>query len=468
MRYLKTAHLEVNLTVVSTVLFVSETKQSHQGLSLKSSSRKVPSSRFSRLVHLGGLAGQVASNMLLEGARQTLQGQPINRTDLLLQSKNIHAVAEKLSHLRGAAMKLGQLLSMDAGDLLPPELAMLLTHLRADAMPMPYKQLIGVLEQELGQDWLDKFSHIELKSFAQASIGQVHRANTENGLPLAIKIQYPGVAKSIQSDVDNVVSLIKMTGLLPKNINIAPLVAEAKLQLLAETNYQQEADHLQQFARGLEKDTRFKIPRVYPSLSSQHLLTMEYVNGEPLAEAVALPQPVRNNIVTALIELFFIEMFELKLIQTDPNFANYLFNKDTLQIVLLDFGATRVVSDTISSGYKNLLRAAMKEDHAAVKQAACDIGYFDTDIAPDYCNAVIELFLLAITPLRCDGPFDFANSHLGKEISEKGLALNSNSNEWHTPPVDALFIHRKLAGLYLIAAKLQAKVDLTALQTYLK
>ncbi|WP_236596574.1 AarF/ABC1/UbiB kinase family protein [Pseudoalteromonas sp. GCY] len=435
---------------------------------MKNSSRKVPSSRFSRLAHLGGLAGQVASNMLLEGAKQAFQGKPIKRTDLLLQSKNIHAVAKKLSHLRGAAMKLGQLLSMDAGDLLPPELAMLLSHLRSDAMPMPHKQLVGVLEQELGQDWLDKFSHIELKSFAQASIGQVHRANTESGQPLAIKIQYPGVAKSIQSDVDNVASLIKMTGLLPKGINIAPLIAEAKSQLLAETNYQQEADHLQQFARGLEKDTRFKIPLVYPSLSSQHLLTMEYVNGEPLAEAVALPQPVRNNIVTALIELFFIEMFELKLIQTDPNFANYLFNKDTHKIVLLDFGATRVVSDTISSGYKNLLRAAMEQNHAAVKQAACNIGYFDTDISPEYCDAVIELFLLATTPLRCDSPFDFANSQLSKKISEKGLALNNRCDEWHTPPVDALFIHRKLAGLYLIAAKLQAKVDLTALQTYLK
>ncbi|WJE09883.1 hypothetical protein [Pseudoalteromonas sp. JC3] len=93
--------------------------------------------------------------------------------------------------------------------------------------------------------------------------------------------------------------------------------------------------------------------------------------------------------------------------------------------------------------------------------------FFDTDIAPDYCDAVIDLFLLATTPLRCDGPFDFANSQLSKGLSEKGLALNGSSNEWHTPPVDALFIHRKLAGLYLIAVKLQAKVDLTALQAYL-
>ncbi|NKC19527.1 hypothetical protein CWC29_011860 [Pseudoalteromonas sp. S4498] len=266
--------------------------------------------------------------MLFEGAKQALQGQPVKRNDLLLQSKNIDAVAKKLSHLRGAAMKLGQLLSMDAGDLLPPELAMLLTHLRADAMPMPHKQLVSVLEHELGHNWLDKFSHIELKSFAQASIGQVHKAITENGQPLAIKIQYPGVAQSIHSDVDNVASLIKMTGLLPKGINIAPLIEEAKSQLLAETNYQLEANYLQQFASGLSKDTRFKVPAVHQTLSSQHILSMEYVCGEPLAEAVALPQSVRNDIMTALIELFFIEMFELKLIQTDPNFGNYLYNKD--------------------------------------------------------------------------------------------------------------------------------------------
>ena len=430
--------------------------------------RSVPSSRFSRLAHFGGLAGKVASNVMVAGAKQVLKGERPERHKLLLQSNNIQALADKLSHLRGAAMKLGQLLSMDAGELLPAELSVLLERLRAEATPMPHKQLVQVLKAELGEEWLDKFSHIELQSFAQASIGQVHRGNAENGQALAIKIQYPGVAQSIHSDVDNVMSLIKLSGLLPQELNLEPLVAEAKTQLLNETDYHQEAQYLSQFASALSQDSRFNVPKVFPELSSNHILTMEFVAGEPLETMTTLEQTRRNDMVFALIELFFQELFEIGLMQTDPNFANYLYNPAKQQLVLLDFGATRAITNEIANGYRALLTAALNEDRTALDKAAVEIGYFDADIEQDYRDAVLELFMLATTPLRSQGAFDFGNSNLAKTISEQGMQLSTQSKQWHSPPVDALFIHRKLAGLYLIAAKLGAKVDLTPLHRYLQ
>ncbi|OCQ21451.1 ubiquinol-cytochrome C reductase [Pseudoalteromonas luteoviolacea] len=426
-------------------------------------SKKVPSSRVSRLAHLGGLAGKVASNVVLGGAKQVLSGKPVTRKGLLLQPKNIHAVADKLAHLRGAAMKLGQLLSMDAGDLLPPELSSLLEKLRADAQPMPHKQLIALLEDNWGPNWLDKFSHIELRSFARASIGQVHEATTESGKKLALKIQYPGVANSIDSDVDNVAMLIKLSGLMPKQVALEPLMHEAKKQLLVETNYQVEGQRLIEFADGLSQYPQFKVPQFLPEYSTDNILAMEYVNGQPLDDFAGSNFELRCNIASDLILLFFIEMFELQAIQSDPNLANYLFDEQQQQLVLLDFGASRSIQKSLASGYWKLLKAGVDNNRALMVQAVQQIGYFGEEIDEAYQEVVLELFFMATEPLRAPQPYDFGTSDIAVRIRDKGMSLSTREGEWHTPPVDALFIHRKLAGLYLIAARLGAKVNVADL-----
>ncbi|MCF2857743.1 AarF/ABC1/UbiB kinase family protein [Pseudoalteromonas sp. SMS1] len=426
-------------------------------------SKKVPSSRVSRLAHLGGLAGKVASNVMISGAKQVLTGRQVSRKDLLLQPKNIHAIADKLAHLRGAAMKLGQLLSMDAGDLLPKELATLLEKLRADAQPMPHKQLIALLKSNWGVDWLDKFSHIELRSFARASIGQVHEATTESGKKLALKIQYPGVASSIDSDVDNVAMLIKLSGLMPKQVAIEPLMMEAKKQLLVETNYQIEGQRLVEFADGLAPYPQFKVPRYYPEYSTGCILAMEYVDGQPLDDFTDASVELRDKLASDLILLFFIEMFELQTVQSDPNLANYAYNMQQKQLVLLDFGASRSIDDNLVEGYWKLLKAGLENDRALMAEAVQQIGYFGEQIDDAYKEMVLALFFMATEPLRAKQPYDFATSDVAMRIRDKGMSLSTREGEWHTPPVDALFIHRKLAGLYLIAARLEAKVNVAAL-----
>jgi predicted unusual protein kinase regulating ubiquinone biosynthesis (AarF/ABC1/UbiB family) len=425
--------------------------------------RNVPTSRLSRFAKLGSLATGVAGNMLVDGAKSALTGKGWDNKRLLLQPKNIEKLAVQLSHLRGAAMKLGQLLSMDAGDLLSPELAQLLALLRSDANPMPHKQLVEVLKEQWGDDWLSRFSHIELRPFAAASIGQVHLAYQENGDKLAVKVQYPGIAKSVESDVDNVITLLTLSRLLPKDLDIKPLVNEAKAQLLAEADYLREADYLIRYKNALNGNTHFKVPNVYTSHSTQQVLTMEYVNAEPIESITEQPQSQRSFVAEQLINLFFKEMFEFKLIQTDPNFANFHYQTETQKIVLFDFGATREISTELSSAYLALFKAGSDNSREGVLKAASQIGYFKDDIMDNYKNNVIDLFLMACEPLRHDGEFDFKHSELALKIKDAGLALSAQSQQWHTPPVDALFIHRKLAGLYLIAARLGAKIDVRAL-----
>ena len=425
--------------------------------------RNVPTSRLSRFAKLGSLATGVAGNMLVDGAKSALTGKGWDNKRLLLQPKNIEKLAVQLSHLRGAAMKLGQLLSMDAGDLLSPELAQLLALLRSDANPMPHKQLVEVLKEQWGDDWLSRFSHIELRPFAAASIGQVHLAYQENGDKLAVKVQYPGIAKSVESDVDNVITLLTLSRLLPKELDIKPLVNEAKAQLLAEADYLREADYLIRYKNALNGNAHFKVPDVYTSHSTQQVLTMEYVNAEPIESITEQPQSQRSFVAEQLINLFFKEMFEFKLIQTDPNFANFHYQTETQKIVLFDFGATREISTELSSAYLALFKAGSDNSREGVLKAASQIGYFKDDIMDNYKNNVIDLFLMACEPLRHDGEFDFKHSELALKIKDAGLALSAQSQQWHTPPVDALFIHRKLAGLYLIAARLGAKIDVRAL-----
>jgi len=425
--------------------------------------RNVPTSRLSRFAKLGSLATGVAGNMLVDGAKSALTGKGWDNKRLLLQPKNIEKLAVQLSHLRGAAMKLGQLLSMDAGDLLSPELAQLLALLRSDANPMPHKQLVEVLKEQWGDDCLSRFSHIELRPFAAASIGQVHLAYQENGDKLAVKVQYPGIAKSVESDVDNVITLLTLSRLLPKDLDIKPLVNEAKAQLLAEADYLREADYLIRYKNALNGNAHFKVPDVYTSHSTQQVLTMEYVNAEPIESITEQPQSQRSFVAEQLINLFFKEMFEFKLIQTDPNFANFHYQTETQKIVLFDFGATREISTELSSAYLALFKAGSDNSREGVLKAASQIGYFKDDIMDNYKNNVIDLFLMACEPLRHDGEFDFKHSQLALKIKDAGLALSAQSQQWHTPPVDALFIHRKLAGLYLIAARLGAKIDVRAL-----
>ncbi|MEE4211466.1 MAG: AarF/ABC1/UbiB kinase family protein [Parvularcula sp.] len=422
----------------------------------------VPTRRLGRLARFGGLGTSIAGNMLREGAQRVARGEKVTFDQLLLTPGNAQRVTEQLSQLRGAAMKVGQLLSMGGDDLLPKELADILARLREQAHHMPPPQLKRVLNEAWGEGWMAKFARFDPRPVAAASIGQVHRAQAKDGRDLAIKVQYPGVRESIDSDVDNLAGLLKLSGQLPKNIDLGPLFEEGKAQLHEEADYLREGEMMRRFGVLLEGDDRFVVPSYEAELSTKDVLTMSFERGESLAALETADQETRDHFVRLLFDLVIRELFVFKLVQTDPNFANYRFRLEERQVVLLDFGATRVIDDELSEGYRRLVQADLTGDWKVIESAARDLKIISGDMAPEHEEAMKSMFLAAVEPLRANEPYDFASSTVTERMRDAGIVLRQSRYD-HTPRPVLMFLHRKIGGMYLLAARLKAKVNVRAL-----
>jgi predicted unusual protein kinase regulating ubiquinone biosynthesis (AarF/ABC1/UbiB family) len=434
----------------------------------RSKERSVPSGRLARLGVFGRMAGGVAGNVMAEGARRLASGEVPKMGDLLLTPANAMRVADQLSHLRGAAMKLGQMISMDAGDMLPPELATIMGRLRDNAHHMPPQQLDTVLAKEWGKDWRRRFAHFQAHPIAAASIGQVHRARLPGGRELAIKVQYPGVKDSIDSDVDNVATLLRVSGVLPKTLDIAPLLAEAKRQLHEEADYLREGEMLARFGDLLRDEPQFLVPALHPDLTTPHVLAMDYVAGVPIESLETAPQALRDRVMANLIDLVLREMLDWGLMQTDPNFGNYRWQPDTERMILLDFGAARVVPDETANGYRTLLQAGLAGDRDAVREAAVAAGFLGPAAVTAHRDLVDRMIDVVIGELGKTGPFDFGDRAFVGVLRDQGIDMARDRSTWHVPPVDTLFVQRKISGTALLAARLKARVDVRSLaETYL-
>ena len=425
--------------------------------------RAIPSSRAARLGAFGRLAGGVASGMLGEGARRLARGERPRMRDLVLTPGNVGRLADRLSHLRGAAMKLGQMISMDAGDLLPPELAAILAQLRSQAHRMPPEQLRRVLDSEWGPDWRRRFARFNATPIAAASIGQVHRATLPDGRELAIKVQYPGVRESIDSDVDNVATLLRVSGVLPRELNLAPLLAEAKSQLHEEADYEREAAQMTRFADWLDGHADYVVPRPLPELTTARVLAMDFIDGIPIEALADAPQEQRDAAMRDLMALVLREMFEFGAMQTDPNFANYRFQPDTGRLVLLDFGAARDVDPATAQGYRSLLSAGLSGDRDAVREAARAAGFLGEAAVARHRPLVDRMIDIVVTEMNRPGPFDFGDRGFVEVLREQGMEMAADRSTWHIPPVETLFVQRKVSGTALLAARLEARVDVRQL-----
>jgi predicted unusual protein kinase regulating ubiquinone biosynthesis (AarF/ABC1/UbiB family) len=424
-------------------------------------SRSVPASRLARLGRMGGLAGGLAGDLALGAGRALARGERPSLDRLLLTPGTMGRVADRLSEMRGAAMKLGQLLSMETGDMLPPELAGILARLRDEAHTMPPKQLKTVLETSYGAEFRRLFKGFDARPLAAASIGQVHRATAADGMPLALKLQYPGVRDAIDSDLDNAAALIRWSGLLPPEIDLGPLLAEARVQLHDEADYAREGRYMARFAGLLADDDRFVVPHHRPDLSAPGAIAMSYEPAQPIETLAEAPGDVRDAAITALIELCLRELFEFRLMQTDPNFANYRWRPETRQIVLLDFGATREIPQALADGHMKLLHAGVARDRDAVLAALEGLGFVRPGLKAHHRAALLDMAGMGFDAL--DVPLDFAVDDLPERMRQRGMEIGSERELWHIPPAETLFLQRKIGGLYLLAARVGATVDFPAI-----
>ncbi len=424
--------------------------------------KPVPSARLARLLGVGRITGGMAGRALAGGAAGLATGRRAGMAELLMTPANARAITDELSRMRGAAMKVGQLVSMETGDLLPPELAAIFARLQASADPMPPRQLREVLTREWGPDWQRRFSRFDVRPIASASIGQVHRAIARDGRDLAIKVQYPGVRDSIDSDLRNIGGVLRLPGLMPRGLDLAPLLEDARRQLHQEADYLREGAQLAAYANVLGDDPDFAVPRLHPDLSTRDILAMDHLDSVPLGALADGPQEIRDEVAAKLIDLVLRELFVLGLMQTDPNFGNYRRMADG-RIALLDFGATQTISENLAGRFHALMVAGLEGDREAARAAAMDVGLFDTEVAPPHRETILDMFGMAMEPLSTPGIFDFGESDLVARLNRKGADIGVSRDFAHVPPTETLFVQRKVAGTYLIAARLRARVDLGAI-----
>lgn len=420
-------------------------------------------SRWSRSKELLSLAAGVAKEELARSvkAKLTTSAEKLASSEIAARVAQAELLAGSLGRLKGAFMKAGQLLSMDASDLLPPEAQKILASLQSQAEPVPWQTLRQVLLEELGEAKLGAFEQLEETPAASASIGQVHRA-VVHGLPVALKIQYPGVADSIDDDLGLVEKLAQGSlALGRKSIDLHGTFEELRRVLHDEADYTRERRYLERFGELLADDPRFVVPQSFPELSSRRVLTMTWEAGVPLGEWVNTA-PSREEtqwLAGLLLDLYCQEFFVWGLVQTDPNFGNFLVRAAEREVVLLDFGATVVYEESFRRDYVTLLRTMASGDQAALIDAAIAQGLIDAREDETSRSRFVAMQRIALEPFQHPGPFSFGSADYAQRSRDSVRAF-IESLRHSAPPRRLLFLHRKLGGLFQLLKRLDVELDL--------
>ncbi|XVF22222.1 hypothetical protein REPUB_Repub12eG0154900 [Reevesia pubescens] len=282
--------------------------------------RKVPATPFSRAFGFAALGAGLAWGTVQESAKRLVYGSPKTNdkqsaVSPFLSEKNAERLALALCRMRGAALKIGQMLSIQDESLVPAPILAALDIVRQGADVMPRSQLNQVLDAELGPGWSSKLTSFDYEPMAAASIGQVHRAVTKDGIDVAMKIQYPGVADSIESDLENVKLLLDYTNLIPEGLYLDRAMKVAKEELSRECDYQLEASNQKRFRDLLSSREGFYVPYVVDDISSKRVLTTELVSGVPIDKVALLNQGTRNYVGRKLLQLTLMELFVFRFMQ---------------------------------------------------------------------------------------------------------------------------------------------------------
>ncbi|XP_059186482.1 atypical kinase COQ8B, mitochondrial [Centropristis striata] len=437
-------------------------KPVRQKLSDRAKERKVPATRISRLVNFGGLAVGLGIGTIAEVAKQSLGGKQKGAANALLDSPllseaNAERIVNTLCKVRGAALKIGQMFSLQDNNFINPQLQRIFERVRQSADFMPTWQMNKVLEEELGPGWRDKLTSFEDKPFAAASIGQVHHGVLKDGREIAMKIQYPGVAESIHSDINNLMSVLKMSVALPDGLFADSSLEVLQKELAWECDYKREAECAKRFRSMLEGDDYFHVPEVIDELSGRRVLAMELVQGVPLDRCVELDQDTRNQICFRILQLCLRELFEFRFMQTDPNWANFFYNSDTNKVVLLDFGACRGYPASFTDDYIQVVYAASVGDRDTVLSKSRTLKFLTGFETKAFEEAHVDAVMILGEAFASAEPFDFGTQSTTQRV--QSLVPVMLRHRLTPPPEESYSLHRKMAGSFLICSKLNARIS---------
>lgn len=378
----------------------------------KISLKKVPTSSFSRMWILGSLQARIAIGYF----GYWLRSRFADANDRQKQKNEAHLSAamqllSTMGYLRGAVMKVGQLLA-NLPDVMPEEFAEVLSALHFEAPPMHYAMVREVFLDELGREPEELFAFFDRNAFAAASLGQVHRARMHSGEEVAVKIQYPGIARTIKADLQNLRILLQPMCLTKDWQNTLDKLADIEQMLLMETDYQQEAAFGRQ-ARLLFTDAdRVVVPQVYEEYSTKRVLTTEYLRGCHLEEFLTTDpdQATRDHFTTLLTVATFRVYYRLHWFLADPHPGNFIFMEDG-RLGIIDFGCTRAFSDEDWRLICELERSNMEHDEVSFNRIIAEACLFDSPEAmePERLEVIRRGVLWNMEPWLKEGLFDFGD-----------------------------------------------------------
>ena len=420
-------------------------------------SSAVPSSRLSRLYHYGTLGASLGFNAFTDSAKRILNG-PSGSSTGILSSRNTDLLVRKLSRMRGAALKLGQMISFQDENL-PGPIREVLQRVQDAADYMPEWQLERVMSSEFGAQWRDLYAEFGDVPIAAASIGQVHKAKLHDGRSVAVKVQYPGVANSISSDLSNLSLLLTASRLLPKGLYLDKTIENARTELAWECDYIREAENTRRFGELVSDSTTFKVPKVIDECSGKQVLTTEFMDGIGIAKSEKYSQELRDFLGTEIMRLCLREIAEFRFMQTDPNWTNFLYNNKTRKIELLDFGACRSFDREFIDKYCKLLVAAAYGDKPKLLDLSTQLGYLTGAESPTMIDAHISSILALSEPFSMsnkENSFDFAGQTVTDRV--RSFIPVMLRERLAPPPEETYSLHRRLSGHFLLCARMRSRI----------
>jgi predicted unusual protein kinase regulating ubiquinone biosynthesis (AarF/ABC1/UbiB family) len=430
---------------------------------------KLPTGRVARTARVGGLvtgqglrwAGMRTANRVRTPERAAAAQS--DRTAAL-----VNQLVDQLGQMRGAAMKVGQMISMvdfDAlGEDAQDELQAKLAALRDDVPPVPFADLEKLMRQEFGGPLERVFSDFDERAFAAASIGQVHRATTVDGRDVVVKIQYPGVAEAVETDLRNATLLLPLVKRLAPGLDAKALAAELRERIGEELDYELEAQNQRRIERPMRGHPFLRVPRVHTDLSTRRVLVSEYVEGERFEAVRRADEAQRDRYGEIVFRFFFGLLYRDRIALGDPHPGNYLLCPDG-RVCFLDFGLLRDVDAARVADERAIAVAARDRDAPALKAALVAGGYLPADRADAVdADSALGLMRMAIKWYAVPGERRFAPDHArrGRERDrldgEQRAAMRLQINQFTLPP-ESILIRRMHGIVAVVLEQLRAGAD---------
>jgi predicted unusual protein kinase regulating ubiquinone biosynthesis (AarF/ABC1/UbiB family) len=414
----------------------------------KPKSPRITKGRAKRALQVGSLTTSVGSSYVWHVLKRPFQSATTKDQELFdLHLKNAMRIVESSRELRGAFMKLVQMLSM-RDDIFPTEVLSILSVVQSSVPPMEYGLIREQIKKELGKYPEQLFKNFEHNAFAAASLGQVHRATLKNGQSVVVKVQYPGVDETVEQDLRNLKALLQVFTTMTRDVlrqkfDAREIYQEMEDRLREELDYVNEANNLALFRRLFADDDEVIVPRAYPDFSSRRVLTMQYVEGYKLQDmfSAGVDQSLKDWIAVKYFQMVWRQILEFGVLHTDPHPGNYLVTYHP-KIAMLDFGSVRVFPEEIRRGYLRLATAILDRDEHTMAACFVTLGYLNPgeDPAP-----LVKIMYLIFEPVLEDcvyDPHDFDSVGKTVEITNIGI-----ENRIFNAPGHRLFLVRALWGL---------------------